>query len=147
MNETTQKKQSPLTTILLLVAVVGIFVVMQYGPRWRVGLENYWPAQVSQEKIQQGEKLLLLDVRTPAEFKAGHVPNSINIPMQNLQAELDNNPQAFKQRYQDYTILNICRSDSRATTTAHWLQAEGFDVKVLSGGMVAWQRAALPVEK
>ncbi len=141
------KKPSAWTTPLMIAAAVAVFIAVQYVPRWMVGLENYWSAQLSQEKIQQGEKLLLLDVRTPEEFKGGRVPHSINIPMDVLQSELENNPEGFKQRYQDYTILGICRTDNRATTAARWLQAQGLEVKVLSGGMVAWQQAVLPVEQ
>jgi len=143
----TQKKQSSLSTVLIIIAVMAIFVAMQYGPRWLVGFENFWSATASQEKIQQGEKILLLDVRTEKEFRGGHIPNSVNMPMKLLQSELENNPEDFKKRYQNHTILNICLSDARATTTARWLQAEGLNVKVLSGGMVAWNRAALPVVK
>lgn len=141
------QKTSPLPTILLVVAVIGVFLAMQYGPRWMVGFENFWSPRAVQEKIQQGGKMLLLDVRTVQEFKEGHLPNSVNMPMGMLQSELKNHPESFKQRYHDHTVLSICRSDSRATTAARWLQAKGLEVKVLSGGLVAWKRAGLPITK
>ena len=142
-----KQKQSPLNNILIGIAVVTVLVGMQYGPRWLVGYENYWSATDSQNKIVHGEKMLLLDVRTVKEFKGGHIPNSVNMPMNVLKSKIQKNPDAFKKHYQDHTILSICRSDSRATTAARWLQAEGLNVKVLDGGLVAWNKAQLPVVK
>ena len=57
---------------------------------------------------QLGEKLLVVDVRTPEEFAKGHIPNALLLPVSELEARLDEMPA-------DRPILLICRTGRRAT--------------------------------
>ncbi|HXH59967.1 MAG TPA: rhodanese-like domain-containing protein, partial [Fimbriimonadaceae bacterium] len=50
------------------------------------------PADLAR-KIQEGENLVLIDVRTTGEFRSGHIPRSINIPMDEIEARLDDVPE------------------------------------------------------
>jgi rhodanese-related sulfurtransferase len=82
---------------------------------------------------------LLLDVRTPEEFDAGHAPMATTIPLSELPDHLDELPR-------ERTIVCVCRSGARSRRAAMFLAEAGFDVANVTGGMVAWAEADLPLE-
>ena len=71
----------------------------------------------------------IIDVRTPAEFSAGHIEGAINIPVDRI--GLDAN--AIKGLKQDSRILLYCRSGRRSAVAAGVLQQQGYR-RVLDGG-------------
>jgi rhodanese-related sulfurtransferase len=73
---------------------------------------------------------LLLDVREPVELAVEHVPEAVNIPLGELRSRLDELPR-------DREIHVICRSGQRAYYATRILLQEGFDAKVISGGMLS----------
>lgn len=85
------------------------------------------------------EAWLLLDVREPAELK-GHdsvIGGALNIPIGHVVERLHD-----LEPHREKTIITVCRSGSRAATAARILMSAGFpNVKVLDGGMHAWNRA------
>jgi len=79
----------------------------------------------------------LLDVRTPAEFATGHLPEAANIPHTQLRDRLDEVRQAAAGR----AIAVMCQSGVRSYIAHRILMAAGFDSATLSGGMLtlrAW---------
>ncbi len=82
---------------------------------------------------------LLLDVREPDEWQAGHAPGASHVPMGMVPEHLDELPS-------DRRILAICRSGARSRTVAEALIGAGFDVMNVEGGMRAWEAADLPIE-
>ena len=123
------------------------FVVLHYAPRFAVGLENYWSARYLDEQINTQQPLVLLDVRTPAEFKSGHLEGAINMPMQALEQSLADPDASLIKQYENKTVVMICLSGSRANKATRWLQARGLktQVKILDGGMKAWRGEKLTV--
>lgn len=90
-------------------------------------------------KLDAGESLFLLDVRTPQEFSQdGHVAQATLIPLNELDSRLGELPK-------DQPIACICRSGNRSTQACSDLAARGYDATNVSGGMNAWQAAGLPV--
>ncbi len=86
---------------------------------------------------------LLLDLRTPAEFEEAHIEGSILHPLSNLDAGEVAGLAAGK----DECIL-ICRSGNRARQAAEKLRASGIKaVKVLDGGLQAWEKSGLPLKR
>ncbi|MGI6325864.1 MAG: rhodanese-like domain-containing protein [Saccharofermentanales bacterium] len=75
------------------------------------------------------EKTYLIDVRTVEEFEAGHVPESINIPVDQINDIVDSIPD------QDSTLLLYCRSGRRSATAAKVLQDLGYRVIFDLGGI------------
>lgn len=95
-------------------------------------------------RAQHDSSILLLDVRTPAEYnnELGHVANTILIPVQELEhrlTELD--------AYRGRTVIAICRSGNRSGIAAALLTRHGFAALNMQGGMIRWNEEGLPVER
>ncbi|MDD5275367.1 MAG: rhodanese-like domain-containing protein [Methylovulum sp.] len=84
------------------------------------------------QKIDQGDKVFLLDVREPHEFRYAQIAGSVLIPLNQLPArssELD----------KDQEIIVICHHGMRSQQAAHYLDHVGFtQVTNLVGGIDAW---------
>ncbi|MBC3193427.1 rhodanese-like domain-containing protein [Pseudonocardia sp. C8] len=78
---------------------------------------------------------LLLDVREPEEWRAGHIEGAFHAPLGDL------DPARFDR---DRTVVAICRSGNRSATAAAALAGAGVDARNLAGGMKAWAAAGLP---
>ncbi|WP_159721471.1 rhodanese-like domain-containing protein [Enterococcus sp. CSURQ0835] len=81
-------------------------------------------------KWQQGS-LHVLDVRRPAEYKEGHIPQAQNLPLEDL-------PQLFTQLAKEEHYYLICRSGRRSEQAAQFLSERGYHVTNVAGGMNAW---------
>lgn len=96
-------------------------------------------AAEAQRRQQAGG--LVVDVREPEEWREGHVAGAQHIPLGSLAARLAELPR-------DQEILTMCRSGNRSAKAQSLLQAHGFaKVRNVSGGIIAWERAGLPVER
>jgi rhodanese-related sulfurtransferase len=92
--------------------------------------------------IQAGEKIELIDVRTPVEFREVHVAAARNVPLHELNAA---NFAAAK-RAQSTPLYVICKSGSRSKQACEQLIAAGCEnVITVEGGTSAWDLAGLPV--
>lgn len=74
--------------------------------------------------IQQGA--IILDVRTPQEFKSGHIPGAMNIPVQQLNQQLH-------RLKKDKVIITCCASGARSAMARSILKQAGFP-EVYNGG-------------
>jgi len=83
----------------------------------------------------------ILDVRTPEEYEAGHVPGAINIPYDQVPSRLS---ELEDQKDQD--IVVYCKSGRRAGIANEELTAAGFRVLHLQGDMNGWAAAGHPQE-
>jgi phage shock protein E len=80
------------------------------------------------------EGAVLLDVRTPAEFAAGHVEGAINVPVGELEDKLDAVPAK-----KDQPIVVYCQSGRRSAAAKKVLQTAGFTRVADLGGMSNWK--------
>jgi len=106
-----------------------------------MSLRTITPQQL-QNAIQSGERVELIDVRTPVEFREVHVTVAKNVPLDEI------NPVAFVRQYRDRSepVYVICRSGSRGRQACEKLIAGGFTSVVnVEGGTLAWDQAGLPV--
>lgn len=98
--------------------------------------------QKLQEKIQQGQPVTLIDVRTPLEFQEVHAQVARNEPLDRLNVERIANQHGDPNE----PIYVICRSGSRARQACERFQAAGVTHVVnVDGGTQAWDAAGLPV--
>ena len=81
---------------------------------------------------------VLLDVREPGEWRCGHAPQAILIPMGDVHARRHEFPQTRR-------IVVVCRSGGRSAAITDALRAHGYNAVNLAGGMCAWSAAGLPV--
>lgn len=85
-----------------------------------------------------GERLQLVDVREPEEWKTGRIAGAVLIPLGDLPTRLGELDPAR-------SVVTVCRSGVRSAVAADFLAAAGFaDVRNLTGGMLAWEEAGQP---
>ncbi|MEV4492957.1 rhodanese-like domain-containing protein [Micromonospora coxensis] len=95
------------------------------------------------ELIDSGRGPRLLDVRTPGEFETSHIPGAYNVPLDLLKEHREE-----LRRHLDEDVVLICRSGARATQAGQTLAGAGLpNLKVLDGGMMAWQAAKAPIKQ
>lgn len=85
------------------------------------------------------DDVLLLDVREPDEWAAGHAPGAVHIPLGEIPARLDELPET------DEPLAVVCRSGGRSQRAVQWLVHQGFDVANVEGGMRGWASACKPL--
>ena len=77
-----------------------------------------------------------IDVRSPGEFAAGHIPGAVNIPMDQIEARI---PDLLP----GVPIVLVCQAGKRARMVAGLIEPCRKDVSVLEGGTAAWAEAGL----
>lgn len=111
-----------------------------FGNRFR-GVKEVKPTEALQ--LINHKNAFVLDVREANEYKGGHVLNSTLIPLGTLKARLDE-----LEKYRDRPMVVVCRSGSRSGTACAILAKHGHTQAYnLAGGVLAWQRNNLPLEK
>jgi rhodanese-related sulfurtransferase len=90
-------------------------------------------------RLNQG-KVILLDVRPPAEYQHGHLPQAVSIPVADLPHRLNELPR-------DRTIVCYCRGDFClfADEAVAILRENGYHAVRLEGGWPEWQAEGRPV--
>ena len=94
---------------------------------------------------------VLIDVREPAEFEAGHLPGAVNIPRGVLEFQVDAHPAVANVAdpalaHRGRPVVVYCRTGGRAALAADALQRLGFrDVCSIAGGIEACIAAGLPL--
>lgn len=96
-----------------------------------------------QQLIKDGHGPRLLDVRTPGEFRTSHIPGSYNVPLDTLREH-----RAELLSHLDEDVVLVCRSGARAAQAERALAEAGLpNLRVLDGGMMAWEAAGAPVNR
>ena len=101
------------------------------------------PPSVPQVDPEEGARLvedgaLLLDVREPDEWTAGHAPAAAHLPLGEVPLRAEELPT-------DRRVVAICRAGGRSQQAAEFLRQHGIDAVNLAGGMRAWHAAGLDV--
>jgi rhodanese-related sulfurtransferase len=84
------------------------------------------------------EDALLLDVREPDEWSAGHAPQALHVPLGELAGRLAELPEG------DHVYV-VCRSGGRSARATAYLNQNGWDAVNVDGGMKSWSAAGRPV--
>lgn len=121
-----------LVLTLLLSASIGIAPLHAEAVR---------SVDVKQAQQMKNQGALLLDVREADEYASGHAPGSVLIPVGQLNKRLKE-----IEGFQNKPVVLICRSGRRSAAAAEILQKAGFtEPSNVEGGMMAWEKAGLPV--
>ena len=125
---------------------LALLAGLAFLPRLIARLRQGPTMQVTELKsrLDAGAPLLVLDVRTAADFDGdqGHISGALNLPLEDLPSRLDalgTDPER--------PIALICRTDRRSAKAAALLVQRGFArVQVVQGGMTAWLANGWPSE-
>lgn len=105
----------------------------------RKGAASVTPAQMT--ALVNREDALVLDLRDTAEFRAGHIVDSVHMPFAKLSERV-----AELERYRDRPVVVVCKMGHHSGAVAKTLKEKGFErVYRLGGGMIEWQSAQLPL--
>ena len=127
--------------LLIVVAVVsGAMLIWPYVRRAGGG-PSVSAAQAT--LLINREDAVVLDVRDPGEYGAGHILGAKNVPL----ARIDEGAELAAKR-KDRPVIVYCETGNRSAKAAAALKAKGYErVLNLSGGIGAWLQAGLPVER
>jgi len=129
--------------------LIGLDQVAGYWPpavldTWQVNghsLTRYTRRSATELLPEIARTAVLLDVRTTAEYAAGHIPGSRNIPLNDLAERLGELPIGK-------SVLVYCQGGSRSPIAASMLQARGGNTVIeMNDGFDGWQAAGGPVER
>ena len=124
---------------------LALIAVVAFLPRL-IGAMRKGPmvdALALKHRLDAGDDLLLLDVRTPEDFNGeqGHIPGAVNLPVEELDIRIDE-----ILHYQQRPVITICRTDRKSGKAAQLLAQKGFaDVHVARMGMTDWNAHGYPV--
>ena len=89
------------------------------------------------------ERAVVVDVREPEEFAAGHVTGAKNVPLNQLEPKL---PAAVKNK--SLPLLLVCATGARAQRAVATAKKLGYEqAQAVAGGLKSWKDANLPLEK
>ncbi len=95
-----------------------------------------------QKRLSAGERIRLVDVRTPVEYRLVHAEGAELLPLQSLDEK------AARSLPTDIPLALICKSGARARQAADKCVAAGIDnVMLVRGGTEAWVSAGLPAKR
>lgn len=138
--------------LLAVLFALALFAAQaQAGDTAAAGVAQATPAAervplISQEALlarqaRKDPQLFVLDVRTPQEYAAGHVPGAVNVPYDQVAGRLAEIPR-------DKDVVIYCRTGRRTGLAAEALGASGYTrLAHLEGDMTAWLERNQPVEK
>lgn len=132
--------QDNLIMVLIFLTSGLMLLWSMFGNKMR-GIKEIDTASAVQ--LINRQNAIILDVREPSEFAEGHLLNAKLIPLKKLAERVGE-----LEKYRNKPILVVCRSGQRAGTGTSFLSKAGFTQAFnLSGGIMAWQKANLPLEK
>lgn len=93
---------------------------------------------------------IFIDIREPAEFQRGHIPNAVHLPRGLLEFEIHGLVERMRQDQncapEDQPIVLYCGTGGRSALAAETMTALGYrNVSSMAGGIVAWAQARLPI--
>ena len=128
---------------LLLFVVAFVSGAMLLWPLVRRSSGGPWVNPAQATHLINREDALMVDVREPGEFGAGHILGAKNVPLARIE---DGGSDLGKRK--DRPLIVYCDTGNRSAKAIAALKKHGFArVMNLSGGLGAWQQAGLPVEK
>ena len=93
-------------------------------------------------KKQQNENLVIIDVRTPAEYSSGHIPGAKTIPLADLSASISQ-----LKAYKEQEIYLVCAVGGRSQKATELLREKGFSKAInVQGGTRGWKAKGYPLQ-
>lgn len=99
-------------------------------------------AKELERRLNGGEAIQIVDVRTLAEYATGRIPGAVHAPITSLKQRLDS-----LRLDPSKPVVTICKTAHRSIPATRLLLQQGFDAAQLAKGMDHWKKEHLPVEK
>ena len=114
-------KDKNYTNILYWIAMAGLLLYFSYSKGWILAdFESISPKQ-AQVLLESDNNVTLLDVRTEAEYRSGHIKGAKLLPLGTLEANLDRLEADRRKK-----IIVYCRSGNRSVAASRILEKHGF---------------------
>jgi len=131
---------------LLLIAVALASGGMLVWPLLRRTTGGPWVSATQATLLINREDALVVDVREPGEYGAGHILGARNVPLAQIDGRISSGGELAKRK--DKPVIVYCDGGERAAKGIAALRKLGYTRVVnLSGGLPGWQQAGMPVEK
>jgi rhodanese-related sulfurtransferase len=127
---------------LLLFVVAFVSGAMLLWPLFRRSAGGPWVNTAQATHLINREDAVVVDVREPGEYGAGHILGAKNLPL----SRLGDGGELAKKK--DRPVIVYDEGGERSSKAIAFLRKQGFTHVVnLTGGLKAWQQAGLPIEK
>jgi len=124
---------------LISILVLSLFL-MACSPSDSTAINQISP--VESAGLQSNDFAVIIDVRSNSEWNNQHIPGAVHIPLSDLKGRMDE-----LKSYQGKQLIMQCAVGGRSSKAVEILQQAGFsNVSNMNGGLVAWQKANLPIE-
>ena len=121
------------------IALLVSLVVLGASRAFAVGPANITSYQ-ARSLMAKNQRLVLLDVRTPDEYRQAHLKGSLLIPLGDLTRRVQEIPR-------DRPVLVYCAVGARSVSAASFLASKGYrEVYNMTDGLVGWYRNGLPLQ-
>ena len=131
-----------ITNYLYYIGMAGLLVWFAYSKGWILASFTSVTPQQAVTLLKNDDNVTLLDVRTPEEFRSGHLRDATLIPLGKLEANL-NKLAPFKNK----KILVYCRSGNRSVAASRILEKHGFTPLNIKEGIVGLMGAKAEIVK
>ena len=91
------------------------------------------------QRVAEMKDAQLVDVRTAAEYETSHIEGARHVPLDQLPGTAD-------QLDREKPLILYCRSGERSQMAVEAFRASGWDAYAMTGGLLAWAEAGLPLE-
>jgi len=126
--------------LVLLAVVSGGMLAWSFVGSKLSGIEQ---ADTLKATRLYNDDALVLDVREDKEYASGHIPKAKHIPLSGLGSRIQE-----LSKHKNKPILVTCRTGQRSARACGMLKKAGFEtVFNQAGGIIAWERANLPIDK
>jgi rhodanese-related sulfurtransferase len=139
-----QLSEFVLNNILLFAALLGVLIMLIKAELDHQATKGMLLSPAMAIRLMNNhDDALVIDIRTAADFKNGHIKGSKSAPLSEFASKID----AFSS-YKDKPVLIYCNSGNTATRAIKLLKNAGFkQVNNLQGGIIAWKDANMPLTK
>ncbi len=125
--------------VMALFAIVVMLIVSEIQQRLS-RVKEVSPAEAT--RLLNHENATMIDMRTDKDYREGHIANAVNVPTGNADIP------ASLSKHRERPVVVYCQRGQRSTALCNKLSKQGFEsVYNLKGGVLAWQKAELPLTK
>lgn len=127
---------SSIFVLLFLALCINEFILRRSG----FGTHLLSPEQAVQ--WINHKEAIVVDIRNPKSFSEGHILGSLNIPEDVFDKKI-----GLLEKFKNRSLIVICASGQTSQKVVRDLKKKGFQALLLSGGLLAWRNAGLPLSK